>query len=173
MHWLANAFILGCSLFAQATVLASSPPPDTPPRRITLLGTLADWSYPGSKMRDGASMSDGGNPLLQSVKCQAVLTTPDSFEKVVEYYANKLETRPASQTRESTGDLKLAEGKSVSSQNDTRDHRVKLRILVVHKAHTSTTLVISRSEGESETHIAWSHYIRLEGGAEGEVHGSR
>ena len=34
-------------------------------------------------------MSDGGNPHVQSIKCEAVLTSPDPIEKVIAYYAEK------------------------------------------------------------------------------------
>jgi hypothetical protein len=37
------------------------------------------------------------------------------------------------------------------------------RVIVVNKADSSTTLVISRATGETETHIAWLHYFRLDG----------
>ena len=61
---------------------------------MSLLETLAEWKYPGLRMLGGASMSDGGNPLLQSVKCKATLTTPDPFEKVITYYSqSNFETR--------------------------------------------------------------------------------
>src|SRR5262245_32493072 len=33
---------------------------------VTLLGTLGEWLYPGSKWVDGATMQDGGNPVLPS-----------------------------------------------------------------------------------------------------------
>jgi hypothetical protein len=35
---------------------------------VTLLGTLAEWMYPGSTF-GGGQMSDGGNRRLQSIKC--------------------------------------------------------------------------------------------------------
>jgi hypothetical protein len=114
-------------------------------------------------MLDGASMSDGGNPLLQSVKCQAILTTSDPIEKVIEFYSKKLGTSPAPGRQDDRADVKDADAKSVATQDDSRGRPVTIRVIVVNKADTSTTLVISRAAGENETHIAWSHYIRLEG----------
>jgi hypothetical protein len=46
-------------------------------------------------------------------------------------------------------------------QNDSKGRPVAVHVIVVHKAKTSTTLVISRAKDEKETHIAWTHYIRL------------
>ena len=43
-----------------------------------------------------------------------------------------------------------------------RGRPVTLRVLVVSKTYTTTTLVISRAKGAEETHIAWSHYRRFE-----------
>ena len=55
----------------------------------------------------------------------------------------------------------VPDGKSVSIQDDSQGRTVAIRVIVVHKAGTSTTLVISRANDEKETHIAWSHYIRI------------
>lgn len=125
---------------------------------ITLMTVLSEWKYPGSNMPSGASMSDGGNPRLQSIKCRAILTTPDPIEKVIKFYSDKLETPVAQKT---AAEAKDAGAKSVSSQDDSRERAVTLRVIVVNKADTSTTLVISRAEAEKETHIAWLHYMRL------------
>jgi hypothetical protein len=129
---------------------------------VTLLGTLEEWKYPGSNF-GGASMSDGGNPRLQSVKAQAILTTGDSVEKVVKFYSEKLGTLPASGPRDAKADAKVADAKSVSIQDDSQGRPVKVQVIVVNRAETSTTLVISRADGETQTHIAWSHYLRLGG----------
>ena len=62
------------------------------------MGMLSEWLYPGSKLHGKATMSDGGNPLLQSVKCTAVLTTADPIEKVVEFYTAKFDKPALSET---------------------------------------------------------------------------
>jgi hypothetical protein len=150
------AAVLGAaSLLSPAQAISSE--------QVSLMKTLSRWKYPGSKMLDGASMSDGGNPLLQSVKCQAILTTSDPFEKVIEFYSKKLDAQPAPSKSEVEVGPKDTDAKSVATQDDSRGRPVSLRIIVVNKADTSTALVISRAAGESETHIAWSHYIRLDG----------
>jgi hypothetical protein len=128
---------------------------------VRLLETLAGWQYPGSKLRDGASMADGGNPLVPSVKCQAILTTADPVEKVVEFYTKKLTPQGAG-TQSAEAAERNAAAKSVSTQDDSQGRPVRLRVLVINQAKASTTLVISRAEGEQKTHIAWSHYLRLD-----------
>jgi hypothetical protein len=124
--------------------------------QVTLLGTLAEWSYPGSNF-GGASMSDAGD-RRPSIKCQALLTTGDSFEKVAKYYAEHFGSRP----RNAETKTNALDAQAVSTQNDSQDRPIKLQVIVVNRATTSTTLVISRAKGEKQTHIAWSHYMRLD-----------
>ena len=124
--------------------------------RVTLLGTLEDWKYPGAKMPEGATMSDGGNPTLQSVKCQTILTTSDSIEKVIDFYSKKFGI-----SAETGNVAQSGEGRSILVQGDSKGRPVKVHVIAVHKADTSTTLVISREASEKETHIAWLHYMRL------------
>ena len=140
------------------TVWATSPTSDAASqRKVTLLGTLAEWKYPGSDFGGGPSMSDGGNGRLQSVKCQAILTTSDPVEKVTKFYSEKFVSGPQDAEKQ----VKGANAQSVSTQDDSQGRPVQLRVIVVNRAETSTTLVISRAEGEKKTHIAWSHYLRL------------
>jgi hypothetical protein len=130
---------------------------------ITLLGTLEDWKYPGIKMPRGAQISDGGFSGIQSAKLQAVFTTPDSFEKVVSFYENKFgvtaegKAKPAAKN----SDDKPSEPQSVITQDDSKDRPLAMRVFVVNRADTSTTIVVSRATGEKETHIAWSEFIRI------------
>jgi hypothetical protein len=134
---------------------------DAAEEEVRLLGMLQDqWQYPGSKF-SGASMQDTMNPAFQLVKCQAVLTMPDSVEKVVNYYQEKLPTiKPVGSTeRKAETDGKRAV--SVSEQDDSKDRPVQLHVFFVNQAMTFTTLVISRAEGEKETHIAWTQLMRF------------
>ena len=114
---------------------------------VSLLQTLEVWKYPGSTMLGGASMSDAGNPDIQDVVCQAVLTTPDAFDDVVRFYEKKT--------------AETAQPRAVTGQSDSKDRPIALRVFSVHKAQTTTTLVISRAAAEKETHIAWSHYMKF------------
>jgi hypothetical protein len=129
--------------------------------QISLMQTLAEWKYPDSKMLGGASMSDGGNRLVQSVKCRAVLGTPDPIEKVIDFYSKKLVTPPDVILPSTKAEDLVPDGKSVSTQDDSQGRPVSVRVIVVNKADTSTTLVITRANDEKETHIAWLHYIRI------------
>jgi hypothetical protein len=117
-----------------------------PSRSDSLLKTIEGWKYPGSKIADGAEVSDGGFAGILSTKSETVLTTPDPVEKVVAYYSERF------------ADAKKHEPGSIALQDDSKDRPVALQILVVHTTDTSTTLVISRAQGEKETHIAWSQF---------------
>ena len=117
-----------------------------PPDGISLMKTLSEWAYPGAQPSGDVSMSDAGIPPMQAVKCEAILTTPDPIEKVLTFYAEKLK-KDATNT--------------VSIQDDSKDRPVTQRVIVVNRIGTSTTLVISRAAGEKQTHITWSHCIRL------------
>jgi hypothetical protein len=129
-----------------------------PPTGMTLLGILSEWKYPGSNMLGGASMSDGGNPLVWDVRCKAILTTADPIEKVARFYSEKLGASTAPGVQNAGAEVKEADAKAVSIQDDSDGRPVTLRVIVVSKTNTTTTLVISRAENETETHIAWSHY---------------
>jgi hypothetical protein len=155
------ALVAAIMCFAgMAPPLSSLSPPDGQ-NQITLMQTLEEWKYPDSILHGGASMSDGGNRLLQSIKCRAILTTPDPIEKVVDFYSKKLITPPDVILPNTKADELVPDGKSVSIQDDSQGRPLALKVIVVHKDDTSTTLVISRANDEKETHIAWSHYIRL------------
>jgi hypothetical protein len=143
---------LGASTMAQDKTDAASK------NQVTLMGVLAEWKYPGCSF-GGAEMSDGGNRTIQSVKCQALLTTGDSFDKVTNYYEQKFVSGPA----DGGPAVKGAKAQSVSVQDDSAKRPVQLRVIVVNRAKTSTTLVISRAEGEKKTHIAWSQFMRFSG----------
>jgi len=133
---------------------AAEPAAEKERKPILLLGTLSEWMYPDSKLQGGATMSDGGHPREQSVKLQAVLTTPDPFEKVIEFYEEKFDIDEAAATP-------ADEAKSVTVQDDSKDRPLALRVITVNQLDSTTTLVISRAKDEDQTHIAWLHYIRL------------
>lgn len=135
-----------------------------PEGQFTLLGTLEEFRYPESQPLHGASVSDGatmrgGVRTVSSSRCETILTTPDSFERVVAYYVQKFgiteeHAPPATPVDAPEG------GQSVFSQDDSLERPVSLRIISVNRDDTSTTLVISRAPREDATHIAWSQYRR-------------
>lgn len=132
----------------------------------TLLTMVSEWQYPGSKMHGGATMSDAatvnrsGERTVPSTLCKTVLTTKDPMARVVDYYKSKLKQPGDSET--ANGDDKSAahSGRSVMFHEDSQGRPVGIQIIVVNTDKSSTTLVISRAEKESETHIAWTHYVR-------------
>jgi hypothetical protein len=130
--------------------------------RMTLMGTLSEWKYPDSNLLGGATMSDGGNPLVPDVKCRAILATPDPIDKVIAFYSKKVKTPPAAGGADAQAAVKDADAKAVVTQDDSDGRPITLRVIVVTKADTTTTLVISRAREEKETHIAWSHYRRFD-----------
>ena len=133
-----------------------------PAKSITLLGTLEEWKYPGSKMPQGATMrGNGPYPPMQFVTCQTVLTTPDSIEKVIDFYSTKFKDVP-DKSAESGKGTKLEDAQSVIVQEESKNRPVTERVILVNRAKSSTTLVISRAEAEKLTHITWLHFIRLD-----------
>jgi hypothetical protein len=156
MQLLSLIAAFGTLLGNLAVAQADSTPDAERKGNITLLSTINEWKYPDSKMPHGASMSDGGYPNIQSVKCQTVLTTPDSFKKVVRFYNKKLGISA------DTGEAAKGDAKAVLTQDDSDGRPVSIEVITVHRGNTSTTLVISRAEQEKETHIAWSHFIRID-----------
>lgn len=128
---------------------------DEQPR--TLLSRLGEWMYPDARMT-GASMSDAatvdshGERTVPSIHCKAVLTTSDPIDKVLARYRSKLDDKTPGD------DLAHRGGRSVMFHSDSEGRPVAVHMISVNTARTSTTLVISRAESESETHIAWSQY---------------
>ncbi len=128
--------------------------------------SVAQWQYPGSKMKGGATMSDAattnrlGERVLQSVQCKAVLTTKDPMSEVVAYYKSK--PMPASSKTSKSGEEPAADsGRSVTFHEDSEGRPVAIYVILINTDETSTTLVISRAATESETHIAWTQYRKL------------
>lgn len=132
-----------------------------PAEGTTLIGTIVNWRYPDAeidgngqtKMTDGASMR-GGVRTTQSTRLETVMTTPDSFEKVVEFYEKKYGVTDDGAQRVDAPEG----GQSVFSQDDSKDRPLSLRVISVNRDDTATTIVISRSPNEKLTHIAWSQY---------------
>jgi hypothetical protein len=150
-----------CFAFLSSAICGDGPPVgEKAEGRITLLGSLEEWKYPGSNMPQGATMSGNGPyPPMRFVMCRTVLTTPDSLEKVVGFYTKKFGL--AENADQSDKSLKGDVAQAVFVQDDSKDRPVGVRVFTVNRAKTSTTFVISRADGEKQTHIVWSHFIRL------------
>lgn len=133
---------------------------------LRLMPMIAEWQYPDSKI-NGASMSDAatvnrsGERTVPSILCKTVLTTKDPMAKVIEYYETKLKHGGDSETAKQKGKSVGESGRSVMFHDDSQGRPLRIHIIVVNTEKSSTTLVISRAESESETHIAWTHYLRF------------
>lgn len=127
----------------------------------TLIGTITEWRHPEAeidgggrtRMSDGATMREGVR-TTPSTRLETVMTTPDSFEKVVEFYEKKFGVTDDDAQRVDAPEG----GQSVFSQDDSKDRPLSLRVISINRDDTATTIVISRSPNEKLTHIAWSQY---------------
>jgi hypothetical protein len=145
---LAGAYSLG---------LADEPPAE---KGVTLMGMLSEWMYPGAKFH-GAETSDAAVSEISSIKSKAVLTTPDDAEKIVAFYREKLKVDAAGTNLGEKDGERITTKRSVSIQDDSDGRPLKLFIIAINETGSSTTLVISRSETEKTTHIAWSNFRQL------------
>ena len=127
---------------------------------VTLLGMLSEWQYPGSKFH-GAECSDAAVSEISSVKSRAELTTPDAAEKVMAFYRDKLKVDAKGNNLGEKPGERLTTKRSVSIQDNSTDRPLKLYVIAINQTGGSTTLVVSRAEGEEETHITWSNFRQL------------
>ena len=112
-------------------------------------------------MSDAATVSRSGQRTVPSILCKTVLTTKDSMAKVIEYYKTKLKQGADSETSKTDDKSATDSGRSVMFHDDSQGRPLGIHIIIVNTDKSSTTLVISREETESETHIAWTHYLRF------------
>lgn len=130
------------------------------------MGMIAEWQYPDSKingasMGDAATVNGNGERTLPSMQCKTVLTTADPMDKVIEYYESKLTPTADPETAQPGTKPDDTSGRSVTFHDDSENRPVAIHVILVNTEKSSTTLVISRAKTESETHIAWTHYVRL------------
>ncbi len=130
---------------------------------VTLMGTISQWNYPksklhGAEMSDAATVDSDGKRTDQSFVCKTTMTTDDSVEKVIAFYKAKL--APDKNADDQTK-AELKGGRSVLVSDDSEGRPFSLHTILVNTAKTSTTLIVSRGDGETKTHIVWKHYVRL------------
>lgn len=149
---------LSATMFVAPTAFADEP--------VTLIGTIVKWRYPEadigkSEMSDAATIDAQKNRTVPSSLLKTTMTTPASVEKVVAFYRDLL-------TRNSTNDEKLGigpdVGRSVVFSDDSEGHSLSLHTIVVNSANSSTTLIITRAQGDEKTRITWKQYLRHEVG---------
>lgn len=132
---------------------------DQPEERVTLMGMLLEWRYPDSKF-NGADSSDAAVSDVSAIKSKAILTTPDSAEKVMGFYREKLKVgADGKNLGEKEGEW-ITTDRSVLIQ-EVSGERSKLYVIAINAAKSSTTLVVSRADGDDVTRIAWSNYRQL------------
>lgn len=138
---------------------AAEPAPEKG-KEVTLLGMLSEYQYPGSKFK-GAQSSDAGVTDIVSIKNKALLTTPDAVEKVVAFYLQKLNVDNKGKNLDEKPGERITTKQSVSVQDNSAGRPLTLYIIAITEKGSSTTLVVSRCEGEEATHIAWSNWREL------------
>jgi len=115
----------------------------------------------GAALSDAATTNGAGERILQSIQYKAVLTTKDPMPKVIAYYQTKLMPPAGSKTARPEEKPAADSGRSVTFHDDSEGRPLAIRIILVNTDKASTTLVVSRAATESETHIAWTQYLKL------------
>lgn len=153
---LSLAMLVLVSLVCPVAVADDAPPP----AQVTLLGMLHEWRYPESKFH-GAESADAGVTGISSIKSKAILTTPDSVENVMDFYRNKLNVDAEGNNLDEKAGERITTDRSVLIQDVSGAGALKLYVIAINGTKSSTTLVVSRADGDKETRIAWSNYRRL------------
>jgi hypothetical protein len=81
--------------------------------------------------------------------------------KVIAYYKTKLVSPAGSKRAKPEGKQAADSGRSVTFHDDSEGRPLAIQVILVNTDKASTTLVISRAATESETHIAWTQYLKL------------
>lgn len=141
-----------------------------------------EWKYPGALVLRGGSSSHGDPRLVDrpdwEASYHAFMTTPDDYDDVVKFYEQKTKMTGIRihKRRDQNGNVQKIEepigpgegdfdfsrnsrdGTKSMIQEDSEGRGVKLRIFVQYRKSSSFTLVISRTEGEGQTHISWTYF---------------
>ena len=133
---------------------------DAPPKgSVSLMGMLLEWRYPDSKF-NGAESSDAAVKDISSTKSKAILTTPDAVEKVMDFYRKKLNVDAEGKNLDEKEGERITTARSVLIQ-DVSGARSHVYVIAINEVKSSTTLVVSRADGDDVTRIAWSNYRQL------------
>ena len=133
---------------------------EIPKKQNTLMGMVQEWWYPKSKFH-GAQSSDAAVSDISAIKSKAILTTPDSVEKVMAFYGKKLNVDKEGKNLDAKDGERITTARSVLIQNVPGSPASNLYVIAVNSPKSSTTLVISRAEDSGVTRIAWSTYRQL------------
>jgi hypothetical protein len=151
------------ALFACSLGAAEEPQPREglkETRPVTLMGMLSEWTYPESKF-GGAQTGDAAVSGVSAIKSQAILTTTDSVDKVMDFYRKKLNVDYDGKNLDEKGSERITTDRSVLIQDVSASRPSSLYVIAINGAKSSTTLVVSRVEGDDITRIAWSNYRQL------------
>lgn len=134
-------------------------PADEP---VTLIGTIVKWRYPDaeigkSEMSDAATVKLDGERTVPSTDLRTTMTTDDSVDKVIAFYKTLL-------TRSAANDAQLGfgpdEGISIRFSDESAGRNFELHTVLVNAANISTVVIVTRGNGESQTHITWKQFRR-------------
>ncbi len=159
MRLFASVFILLFCLGATSFAVDDNEP-------VTLLGTIAKWQYPRSKI-NGAAMSDAAtidaneNRTVPSTMLKTTMTTEDSVEDVLKFYQALL--KRDAKIDDKLGD-KAEAGRSVIFSDESDGRPFAFHTISVNTSTASTTLIITRGADETETRITWKQYMQLKTG---------
>lgn len=154
---------LAAAILLLVTCASTALRPAVADEPVTLMGIISKWMYPkstmnGAEMSDAATVDSDGNRTVQSIACKTTMTTNDPVEKVLAFYETKLAPH---KNADAQAKAELKGGRSVLVSDDSDGRPISLHTILVNTATTSTTLIISRVNGEEQTHIAWKHYTKL------------
>ena len=134
---------------------------EAPPRKpVTLMGMLLEWRYPDSEF-NGAESADAAVDGISAIKSKAILTTPDPAEKVIDFYLKKLNVDAQGKNLDEKEGERMTTERSVLIQDVPGAGSSKLYVIAINGTKSSTTLVVSRADGDDLTRIAWSDYRQL------------
>ena len=158
---LAHRLVSVLLTLSYATVISVTALADEP---ITLMGTIVKWRYPDaeigkSEMSDAATIDVDGDRTVPSSVLKTTMMTPDPVDKVVAFYRDLL-------TRNQANDIRLGiepqEGRSVVFSDESVGRPFAFHTIVINSANISTTIIITRGDGEERTHITWKQYLKHE-----------
>lgn len=153
---LSIVMLLVASLLCRLAIAEDAPPQE----QVTLMGMLLEWRYPESKFH-GAETADAGVTGISSIKSKAILTTPDPVEKVMDFYQKKLNVDAEGNNLDEKPGERITTDRSVLIQDAAGEGASKVYVIAINGTKSSTTLVVSRADGDKETRIAWSNFRRL------------
>ncbi|MGI9470964.1 MAG: hypothetical protein ACR2NZ_05505 [Rubripirellula sp.] len=153
-------------MFLMAWPVLADPPVATPQpekaaeKPVTLMGMLQPWLYPESEF-GGASTSDAGVTDISSIKSNAIQTTTDSVDEVMKVYCERLKVDLKGKHMDEKEGTRITTDRSVLIQDLSAERPCKMFVIAVNRAKESTTVVVSRVEGEERTTIGWSNFRQL------------